>query len=164
MPITAAVTIITYKNKQVLLLKRAINPLDPWSGHISLPGGRIEEEDDSLLHAAQRETLEECGIDLREMDPCATLGVELAGLTAKHAIKVQPFHFNLDNKPDIDLQLEEHAEYYWVELDLLRRVNTHLSKAKSTDFPDRLFDCVDIHGTDLWGFTYKVMQDFLKSL
>ena len=79
MSISAAVSIITIENKEVLILKRAINELDPWSGHLSLPGGRIEPEDQSPLDAAVRETMEECGIGLNKRDARA-LPPEIAGI------------------------------------------------------------------------------------
>ena len=78
MSIYAAVTIITFENKEVLILKRAINPLDPWSGHISLPGGRIETNE-SPLEAAIRETHEECNILLNKEDVLAELPIASAG-------------------------------------------------------------------------------------
>lgn len=51
--------------EEVLFIKRATNPTDPWSGHVALPGGRAEEADrgeDEVT--AARETHEEVGIDL----------------------------------------------------------------------------------------------------
>ena len=41
----------------VLLIKRAEHPLDPWSGHIGLPGGRRETDDLDVLATARREKL-----------------------------------------------------------------------------------------------------------
>ena len=46
----------------VLLIKRAEHPLDPWSGHIGLPGGRRETDDLDVLATARRETHEEVGL------------------------------------------------------------------------------------------------------
>jgi len=48
----------------VLLMKRVERTGDPWSGHISLPGGGYHAEDADLLATAIRETREELGIDL----------------------------------------------------------------------------------------------------
>ena len=50
---------------QVLFMKRAPREGDPWSGHVSFPGGRVEHSDSSLLHTAIRETQEEVALDLR---------------------------------------------------------------------------------------------------
>ena len=47
----------------VLMMRRVEHPEDPWSGQISLPGGREEPEDPSLSVTARRETLEEVGLE-----------------------------------------------------------------------------------------------------
>ena len=58
-----AAVLVCLHDEAVLLARRALHPLDPWSGHVGLPGGRWEEGDDSLLATALRETEEEVGID-----------------------------------------------------------------------------------------------------
>jgi 8-oxo-dGTP pyrophosphatase MutT (NUDIX family) len=63
----AAVTIILRNHEglaQLLIIKRAENPRDHWSGHLALPGGRADADDYDLLATAARETFEEVGIDL----------------------------------------------------------------------------------------------------
>ena len=60
---SAAVSLIQVGN-EILILKRAEHELDPWSGHLSLPGGKIDPIDVSPLATAIRETKEECGFDL----------------------------------------------------------------------------------------------------
>lgn len=161
MSISAAVSIITIENNEVLILKRAINPLDPWSGHLSLPGGKIESDDDSPLDAAIRETLEECNIELKKSE-AVELQTEAAGQTKGTYIKVAPFHFTLNKRPDIDLQLEEHSEFYWVSMDYLRNLENHEFGNLSKDHPEKEFPFVMVHGTPLWGFTYKVLSDFFN--
>ncbi len=48
---------------EVLMIKRAHLPGDPWSGHMAFPGGRRDKIDVSNWHAAKRELFEEVGID-----------------------------------------------------------------------------------------------------
>ncbi len=49
---------------ELLVIKRSEAEHDHWSGHMALPGGRVEPEDESLLATAARETFEEVGLDL----------------------------------------------------------------------------------------------------
>jgi len=63
----AAVAAILRDNKGVteaLFILRAAHEGDPWSGHMAFPGGHKDAEDFSLQQTAERETLEEIGIDL----------------------------------------------------------------------------------------------------
>ena len=49
---------------EVLFIKRAGRAGDRWSGHIALPGGKRDPEDESDQVVAIRETREEVGLDL----------------------------------------------------------------------------------------------------
>ena len=60
---------------ELLLIKRARDPRDPWSGHMALPGGRRDAADPDLASTAVRETLEETGVELTRDPPTTPLGV-----------------------------------------------------------------------------------------
>jgi 8-oxo-dGTP pyrophosphatase MutT (NUDIX family) len=49
---------------EALFIKRASRSGDRWTGHVALPGGKRDPEDDDDLAAAVRETAEEIGLDL----------------------------------------------------------------------------------------------------
>ncbi|MBD3648606.1 MAG: CoA pyrophosphatase, partial [Pseudomonadales bacterium] len=49
---------------EALFILRSIKDGDPWSGHMAFPGGHLDPEDVTLRDAAERETLEEIGLDL----------------------------------------------------------------------------------------------------
>ncbi|KAM3140021.1 hypothetical protein pb186bvf_007821 [Paramecium bursaria] len=52
-------------SKQVLLIKRKVNPLDLHSGQLAFPGGKVENNE-TTLQAAIRETYEEIGLDIHK--------------------------------------------------------------------------------------------------
>jgi len=63
----AAVAMILRRNRgdlEVLFIERTRNDADPWSGQMAFPGGVVEPADGGARQAAERETLEEVGIDL----------------------------------------------------------------------------------------------------
>jgi 8-oxo-dGTP pyrophosphatase MutT (NUDIX family) len=159
MGIHAAVTIVTIENSEILILKRAVNPLDPWSGQISLPGGRIEESDSSPYAAAIRETQEECGFTLSKENFKVELPAEYAGPSS---LKVIPYHFNLTERPEIFLDKKEHSEYFWTNIEYLMDKSLHKKEKLSKDYPDQLFPFITVGDTPLWGFTFKVLKGFLN--
>lgn len=52
------------RETEALFILRAVKQGDPWSGHMAFPGGHVDPDDASLRHTAERETLEEIGLDL----------------------------------------------------------------------------------------------------
>ena len=64
----AAVAIVLHENAgglRLLFIERSEREGDPWSGHIAFPGGRVETVDRGPRATAERETVEEIGLDLR---------------------------------------------------------------------------------------------------
>ncbi len=161
MSISAAVTLITIEKKHLLILKRATNQLDPWSGQLSLPGGKIDATDISPLAAAIRETWEECKIDLHSR-PTQELVHEFTFAKHGDAWRVAPFHFDLPEQPEVELAVNEHSDFYWVPIDYLKDKTKHREGYLSKHFPEQIFPYIDVAGTPLWGFTYKVLQNFLN--
>ncbi|KAJ4369918.1 hypothetical protein N0V83_005682 [Neocucurbitaria cava] len=55
---------VKHGDPEVLFIKRATRVGDKWNGHVALPGGKRDPEDDDDAVTAMREALEEVGIDL----------------------------------------------------------------------------------------------------
>ena len=105
---------------ELLFIKRADYPADPWSGQVAFPGGREEAGDANLSDTAFRETREETGIDLRSDGTLIGTLDDLRPQTAAlPAIIVRPYVVLL-NREDALLLSDEVALAFWVPLSALR--------------------------------------------
>ena len=160
-PESAVCLIYCKSNQSFLLLKRADNPRDPWSGHWALPGGRQDPSDQSLLDTAIRECREECGLTLLKTELSETLPIEFAGKAYNKLIAVQPFFFEIASLPELTLQEEEIASYNWLPQTTWEKT-THRQGKLSAKHPDLDFFYLDVDKTPLWGFTYQVIKNYIK--
>jgi len=157
----AAVAILVREGEEglsVLLLERALNQHDHWSGHISFPGGRVESRDASVQQTAERETREEVGIDLAGANLIGRLSdYHPAGLP----IVISSFVYALADPPSLQLNPAEVAAAFWVPLAELcnprRAATVQLRLGRRTRrFPALRLD----HGSGqpLWGITYYLLR------
>ena len=158
----AAIALILLEREgglEALLIERAEREGDPWSGHIALPGGHVDPSDADLSATAERETLEEVGLDLRRSG-------ERVGRLSQYApvrgvpLAVHPFVYLLEAPPVLTLNAEVRRAL-WVPLEPLqlgeRRTTYRLSRAgQHFEFP-----AWDVDGSVVWGLTYRVLADFL---
>lgn len=145
----------------VLLMRRAEREGDSWSGHWSFPGGRREAGDLDLLHTALRELEEECGIRLRREDLESTLPERTAGSRVGSAMLVAPFAFRIPGELATILDPLEAAHADWIPLSLLRDPSRHRLRNVPRGTPDLFFPAVDLDVAPLWGFTWRVLVEWL---
>ncbi len=100
----------------LLFIRRAEEPADPWSGQMALPGGRREDDDPDLMTTAMRETFEETAVELPRQSLLGELD-DLAPTTpVLPPIMVRPFVFGLGDKPEV-VPSPEVALHLWTPLD-----------------------------------------------
>jgi 8-oxo-dGTP pyrophosphatase MutT (NUDIX family) len=144
---------------ETLLMERAKNPDDPWSGHISLPGGRWEEADPDRLATSIRETEEETGIVLRPEDLLGELDDLSPSTPSYPALVVRPFVFGLRKRPAL-APGPEAAECFWIDLDALPGAaceETFIIAGKPRRLP-----AFRIGARIVWGITYRILSSFLE--
>ena len=143
-------------------MKRADHPDDPWSGHVSFPGGRAEVDDPDLPHTAVRETREELGLAL---DPVAEYvgALDEVRATARAKIvdmKIAPFVFSIGTA-DRPLTLNhEVASTHWISLtDLFDPARASAVSLTREGQPYR-FPAIDVAGITIWGLTLRMLRNF----
>lgn len=149
---------------ELLFIRRAENPRDHWSGHMAFPGGRVEASDAGPQAAAERESWEEIGLDLRAVGQLrGRLSTVLAKAHGKPLpMVVFPFVFTLEAEPALRLN-HEVQETIWVPLSFFLDEKNRASMpwpvaGISFDLP-----CYRFEGRVIWGLTLK-MVDELRSL
>jgi|SRR5688572_1593621 len=146
---------------ELLLIRRALCERDPWSGHVSLPGGRREPADSDLLVTAVRETWEETGL---ELDRAASLG-QLDDLRPRRGlprrIAVRPFVFVLPARPVLRLSPEVAFEL-WTPLELLRSARAMAQVEVRGSLREE--SAVRIGSEVLWGMTLRILDGFSERL
>ena len=145
----------------LLILRRAINPKDPWSGHFSLPGGRRESQDLDLLDTCMREAREECGLLLTRENLLRPLPSLVAGNALGKPSRVAPFLFELPSRPPLVLEALEIAEYHWVTEEYLMDFKNHGVAAMLPGREHQLFPGLRLGDSYVWGFTYRVLSQLL---
>ena len=146
---------------EVLFILRAEFPGDPWSGHIAFPGGHIEADDGTARAAAERETLEEIGIDLSQGEFLGQLD-DVAG--AHLPVIVSCFSY-IVAEATIITPNREIGETFWVPLKTLS--DPHQQRWHYVNFRGERLErpAIDLLGsgrTLLWGITYRLVSHFMQ--
>jgi 8-oxo-dGTP pyrophosphatase MutT (NUDIX family) len=139
---------------EVVLGRRTERSSDPWSGHISLPGGRLTTPDEPALDAAVRETMEEVGFD-----PLGD-GRLLGALPAVHGrdrdVLVAPFAsaITTDVEPDPS---DEFQAAWWARIGDYREEVVHV---RELPYPVPAFVGTggDAREAVVWGMTYRLLE------
>ena len=147
--------------ESVLLIRRAERADDPWSGHWSFPGGRREPEDPDLMHTALRELEEECGIRLGRNHFETALPPTLAGRRVGRFMLVAPFLFRVAAELPVVLHPPEAVEALWTPLEILRDPARHAVQCVPGLPKEMQFPAIELNGVPLWGFTYRLIADWL---
>lgn len=139
----------------LLLIRRSESPLDPWSGHMALPGGRQERSDADSLSTAIRETFEEVGVALDRSEYRASLSpLEARGRGLRRTFPVIAHVFHLPERP-VTTPNYEVAEVLWAPLYALEATPVSLDNGRG---PALILD-----GRFVWGLTYRIVESFLKN-
>ena len=127
-------------------------------GQISLPGGKHEDSDDSMVITALRESKEEIGIIPADV----TIIGQLSDLYIPPSnYLVMPFVGYTLNRPDFKPDPQEVAAIVQVNIDDLK--NDHFLKWKNILIRSGISiyaPCFEIEGHTIWGATAMIVNEF----
>lgn len=151
---------------ELLLIRRARDERDPWSGHMALPGGHSEQEDLDLVATALRETHEEVGLRLdRDGEWLGALDRAQVIGGRRQGFEILPLVFALARKVD-DVELvpnpREVDSIVWARLEDLLLPAAHTSFTYTGSGGARQFPAFDVRGHVVWGLTYRILQNLLS--
>ena len=150
---------------EVLFIKRAEEPGDPWSGQMAFPGGHRDSADTGLKEAAMRETLEEVGLDLSDGDYLGALDHHwTAPRGPRLDMLIAPHVFEIAGEVCLDLNYEV-DEAVWAPLAPLVRNELHDTQTLTITGSPTVFNGYRLAGGHfVWGLTYRMLKDFFRTL
>jgi 8-oxo-dGTP pyrophosphatase MutT (NUDIX family) len=162
----AAVLRDTAHGPELLFIERAQHPLDPWSGHMAFPGGRVDPGDATARAAAERETLEEVGLQLAAAEQLGRIDDVEGAPPGFDSLVVSAFVFHLTERSAVTPNHEVRSAL-WVPtaylLDEGRRVPFYWPPdQRETHYPGILVGEPNRHV--VWGLTYRFLELFFAAL
>jgi 8-oxo-dGTP pyrophosphatase MutT (NUDIX family) len=164
---TRAAVAVVFKDAgnglELLFMRRAEHEDDPWSGHISFPGGRAEPGEE-LLATAIRETTEETGIDLREDAELLGTLDEIRAMARGRPVDltIVPFVFRL-HRPQDGTPNQEVVSLHWLPLERLLAPECRSTLDLKREQGILQVPCLRIDELVIWGLTLR-MFDNLREL
>jgi len=148
---------------KLLYILRAVHANDPWSGNVAFPGGKVDQGEDPR-RAAERETIEEIGLDLSAARYLGRMP-EVRG--SYLPVRVSSFVYWLEGvAPALELN-EEVQDTFWADLADLATAERHT--VSKVSFGGEKLDAPAIQlawpgSPVLWGLTYRLTLQFLDTL
>jgi len=145
---------------ELLFIRRAEQEGDPWSGHISFPGGRSEPGDDGLVGTAIRETQEETGLHLDRDGKLLGALDEIRAMARVRPVdlSIAPFVFRLLRAAELTPN-HEVVSLHWLPLARLlgpdhRSTLEYAHEGALLEFP-----CLRVEDLVIWGLTYRMLDN-----
>lgn len=174
---------IIYNNleSEILFVKRATNKKDKYSGNIAFPGGRVEKSDKNTLNASIRETFEEIGINLENLNSKEILGfylcpntgfdvtIDFKNIVNSHIFMLIDFNKEIENL--FKVQETEISEAFFVPIKYFYELDYNDNKGFFRYFNTKVFgrNCKvqkivlnDNENFLFWGLTQRIFLRFLR--
>lgn len=163
--IPAAVAIALHEGDEgleALFIHRAVRAGDTWSGQIAFPGGRREPSDSDLLATAIRETHEEIGVDLTDVERLGILDDLYPRTPVLPPVVVRPFVFALTQRPTITLNPEV-QDAFWVSFRALQAPGVQGEiTVDHPGIPQRVLPAYRLGKRVIWGMSERLLTPLIS--
>ena len=159
---------------EMLVIKRAQDERDHWSGHLALPGGRRDPSDADLCATALRETLEEVGLDVeRGGEVLGRLGTvrPMSPLAPRVAVTpfvaVAPHEYHAGETGEALREPEPNGEVavaFWVPVSVLKEGGRSEMYRMVVGGAAREWPAYPSPHGPIWGLTERILTRFLALL
>ena len=160
---SAVLILLRLNQEQVLevLLTQRTQSVQTHRGQFAFPGGVMDEQDqESLILTALRETYEEMGISSQQVQ---VIG-ELAPVWTPSGFLISPIVGNLRDPYEIVANPNEIAEWFWVSLAQLRSPQVMSTESLSIQGKDYPLPVFNYDGRRIWGATAVMIKNLLDRL
>ena len=144
------------EDMRILVTKRSSN-WSTHSGEVSFPGGKWEEQDESLFDTALRESYEEIGLKQNNMIKLGSLNF----LLSRHKVEVNPFVGYLETEQVFEGNYEIDTIFTVPISFLTNPKNISYKEFNRNDLKVSIPSWV-YNGNHIWGLTAMITADFLN--
>lgn len=137
-----------------VILTQRTDHLASHAGQISLPGGKIDPDDDGAVGAALREAEEEIGLDPRFVEPLGVLPTYLTG----SGYRVAPVVALIGQQAQLVPNPDEVADVFEVPLAFLMNDANHLRQSRVFAGKPRYFYAMPYGERYIWGVTAGILR------
>lgn len=160
----------TIDEAEILLIQRAKNENDPWSGHMAFPGGRYQNGDENMLNTTIRETFEEIGFDInkellnydkKKYNKISRLSDVTTLRHLGEAIVVTPFLFGIEKKPEIQMN-QEVDNFFWIPLNFFLKSENQKLREFDINSQKVSLPCYFYDNKIIWGITLSMINEITQ--